>query len=241
MTTTTINWTLLATTLPQPSDFKAPLEGHSMSGQPAADIYAAHPATVLRTEGFDPTPVILVSHRIVDGLYSGRVVAEMTEAEFNGLSQGQLDHLVDDGNAYWACLPVNELDGAVVQPPTSVFNHLVNRTQIVETVNGVESVLANYDYDVEPFGEQFAQGYIDTFGGTRDLRIAYFAEIDTPTNPLASFAVVEELLDGNNQPYEKVIEVKTTETAANGYVGIFSGGTRILRVARLEETTQPVA
>ena len=155
-------------------------------------------------------------------------------------------------DAYWSSPIPNQLDGFVpsfecnggVDPdpqPEPGFNHLVNRTQIIETVNGVESVLANYDYNVEPLGPTFAQQYIDHFGGTRDLRVAYFAEQTGASTGLASYAVVEELLDENNVPYEKVIEVKTVLAHAEGYVGIFAGGPRVLRVAILEETTQPVA
>lgn len=128
----------------------------------------------------------------------------------------------------------------ILPVPTS-FNHDVNRTQIIETVLGVESVLANYDYSVEPLGPTFAQGYIDTFGGERSLRVAYFAEQTGASTGLSSFAIVEELLDENNVPYEKVIEVKTLLAHAEGYVNIFAGTTRVLRVATLEETTQPVA
>ena len=54
-----------------------------------------------------------------------------------------------------------------VAPP--VFNHLVKRYQIIETIGGVESVLVNYDY---PNRTQ-AQNYVDYSANGRDLRVAY--------------------------------------------------------------------
>ena len=179
--------------------------------------------------------VTLSAHVDANGVPTG---AGINDFDLNVVSN-DMQKLLDDPNSVWVALDSNPYDASPPVGPT--FNHLVNRTQIVETVAGVESVLANYDYTVEPFGEQFAQGYIDTFGGSRDLRIAYFAEPDVAGSGLATYAIVEELLDENSLPYETVVEVKTTEAYAQGYVNIFSGTTRVLRVATLQETTQPVA
>ena len=94
------------------------------------------------------------------------------------------------------------------------------------------TVLANYDYATR----SAAEGYITTFGGTRDLAVIYSAEQvgDLGTGKVA-YAVVEE---DPNTGEESILEVKTTEAGANGYVSVF-GGTKILRVAVLEETTEP--
>lgn len=108
----------------------------------------------------------------------------------------------------------------------STFYHNVNRYHVIETVEGVESVLGNYDYA----SEAGANGYIATFGGTRNLRVGYFAELTgVSAGGHQSFAVF------NNS--ESLVEVKTTLAAATGYAGIF--GYTDIRV--LEETTEPIA
>lgn len=55
----------------------------------------------------------------------------------------------------------------------SDFNLNFQRYVIAETVNGVETLSTIYTYATEAF----AQGYIDTFGGTRQLRIAHCVKV----------------------------------------------------------------
>jgi len=55
----------------------------------------------------------------------------------------------------------------------SDFNLNLQRFVIAETVSGVETLSTTYTYSTEAA----AQGYIDTFGGTRDLRIAHLVKV----------------------------------------------------------------
>lgn len=106
------------------------------------------------------------------------------------------------------------------------FDHDVNRWHVIETVDGVEFVLGNYDYA----SESGALGYVATYGGTRDLRVGYFAALSgVSAGGHQSFAI----FNGSGA----LVEVKTSLASANGYAGIF--GYTDIRV--LEETTPPVA
>ncbi|MCP4896269.1 MAG: hypothetical protein GY906_04775 [bacterium] len=55
----------------------------------------------------------------------------------------------------------------------SDFNLNFQRYVIAETISGVETLSTVYTYATEAA----AQGYINTFGGTRDLRIAHLVKV----------------------------------------------------------------
>lgn len=55
----------------------------------------------------------------------------------------------------------------------SDFNLNFQRYVIAETISGVETLSTIYTYATEPA----AQGYIATFGGTRQLRIAHLVKV----------------------------------------------------------------
>jgi len=55
----------------------------------------------------------------------------------------------------------------------SDFNLNFQRYAIAETVNGVETISTIYTYH----SEAFAQGYLNTFGGTRALRIVHLVKV----------------------------------------------------------------
>lgn len=106
-----------------------------------------------------------------------------------------------------------------------VYNTDIVRWHVVE--NDIV-VLANYDYATQGA----ALGYINTFGGNRSLSAVSFVETNQPDPALLhSYAVVEEdQVTGE----ESILEVKTNEVGALGYISVF-GGTKVLRVAVLEE------
>ena len=137
--------------------------------------------------------------------------------------------VLNDPNSVWVALDSNPHE----IPHGQTVDHEVNRYHIIETNLGIDSILGTFNYATKesPMG---AQGYVDTFSGGRTLRVAYFAEMSIDGGGLKSYAVVKAHPDGT----ETVLLTRLSESAANGYISIFGGG-QTLRVATLQETTEP--
>ena len=102
----------------------------------------------------------------------------------------------------------------------SDFNLNFQRYVIAETINGVETLSTIYTYATEAA----AQGYIDTFGGTRALRIAHCVKVrdnkhgNVPAGTPVRWAVQNR--DSVTDEITQIGNLHTSKASANFWVTI---------------------
>jgi len=104
----------------------------------------------------------------------------------------------------------------------SDFNLNLQRYVIAETVAGAETLSGTYTYATDAA----AQGYINTFGGSRDLRIAHVVKVkdskrgNVPAGQPVKYAV--HFTDAVTGAISQWGNLHTNESTANFWVGLYN-------------------
>jgi len=115
--------------------------------------------------------------------------------------------------------PECECEGELLAPD---FNLNVQIYIIEEVLNGVPTILPQWDFTTEAF----AQGYIDTFGAGRDLRIVHFVKVkDSARDKVPAGTPTVWICQKTNTDGSKSYmgNPHLTESNADFWTGIFGG------------------
>jgi len=136
---------------------------------------------------------------------------------------------------YWAPRPTDEV--IVCPPPASgpVYETDMEIFIIEEVLNGVPTILPQWDFTTEAF----AQGYIDTFGAGRDLRIIHFVKVtdETRDDVPAGTPVVWICEKTVNDVHSYMGNPHLTQNYADFWTGIFGGPNATYNTRMLAEYT----
>jgi len=141
----------------------------------------------------------------------------------------------DSLQMFWAVPPST---GPLSDPPPAsgpVYETDMEIFIIEEVLNGVPTILPQWDFTTEAF----AQGYIDTFGAGRDLRIIHFVKVtdETRDDVPAGTPVVWICEKTVNDVHSYMGNPHLTQNYADFWTGIFGGPNATYNTRMLAEYT----